>query len=172
MIVDLIAELQEEQGHSYHLTFDKLATCLDLVDVLTEKNINCTGPLRPNRLQDCPVKDVADMKKTDGGTFDYAAGKKSGLTVVRWNGNSIVNVVSNTVGVQPLQSAKRWSRSEKKQVIIPQPFTIHHYNQTMDSVDRTDKNIGTYQIGIRSKKLWFPIFSYYLDLTIQPLQEH
>ena len=51
VVVDLIAELEEEQGCSYHLTFDNLVTSLDLVDVLTEKNINCTGPLRPNRLQ-------------------------------------------------------------------------------------------------------------------------
>lgn len=44
---------------------------------------------------------------------------------------------------------------------------IRHYNQTMGRVDRTDQNVGTYRIGIRSKKWWFPIFSYCLDLTIQ-----
>ena len=167
VVIDLIAELQEEEGRSYHLTFDNLFTSLNLVDVLTEKNIACTGTIRSNHLQDCPVKDVPDMKKTARGTSDYATDIKSGLAVVRWNDNNIVNVVSNKVGVKPLQTAKRWSRSESKQVTIPQPFMIRHYNQNMSGVDRTDQNVGKYRTGIRCKKWWWPIFAYCLDLSIQ-----
>ena len=167
VVIDLIAALQEEEGRSYHLTFDNLFTSLKLVDVLTEKNIACTGTIRANRLGDRPVREVTHMKKTARGSYDHATDTTSGLTVVRWNDNNIVNVVSNKVGVHPLQTAKRWSRTESKQVTIPQPFMIRHYNSTMGGVDRTDQNIGKYKTVIRCKKWWWPLFSYCLDLSVQ-----
>ena len=37
VVVDLVAELQEEEGRSYHLIFDNLFTNLNLVDVLSER---------------------------------------------------------------------------------------------------------------------------------------
>ena len=40
------------------------------------------------------------------------------MVVVRWNDNSVVNTVSNKVGVHPLQSAKIWSRSDTKRIDI------------------------------------------------------
>ena len=167
VVIDLIAALQEEEGRSYHLTFDNLFTSLKLVDVLTEKNIACTGTIRANRLGDCPVREVTEMKKTARGSYDHATDTTSGLTVVRWNDNNIVNVVSNKVGVHPFQTAKRWLRTESKQVTIPQPFMIRHYNSTMGGVDCTDQNIGKYRTVIRCKKWWWPLFSYCLDLSVQ-----
>ncbi|XP_070181172.1 piggyBac transposable element-derived protein 3-like [Littorina saxatilis] len=167
VVLDLIAELQEVEGCSFHLTFDNLFTSLKLLDRLSEKNIACTGTIRANRLEDSPLRDVKDMQKTPRGTFDYATDTKSGLIVVRWNDNNIVNVVSNKVGVHPLQVAKRWSRSESRQVQLPQPFLIRHYNQTMGGVDRTDQNVGKYRVAIRSKKWWWAIFTYCLDVCIQ-----
>ena len=57
--------------------------------------------------------------------------------------------------MHPLQTAKPWSRTESKQVTIPQPFMIRHYNSTMGGVDRTDQNIGKYRTVIRCKKWWW-----------------
>lgn len=142
-------------------------TSLKLVDRLTEKNNACTGTIRSNRLEDCPLKDVKEMQKTGRGTFDFATDTKSGLIAVRWSDNSLVNVVSNKVGVNPIQIAQKWSRAESKQVQIPQPFLTRHYNQTMGSVDRTDQNVDKYRIAIRSKKGWGSLFAYCLDLCIQ-----
>lgn len=165
VVIDLIAEMQEDQ--SFHLTFDNLFTSLQLVDCLTTKNIACTGTIRVNRLQDCPLKSINEMKKTKRGSYDYATDVKSGLLVVRWNDNSIVNLVSNKVGVHPIQTARRWSRAEKKKVDVPQPFLIRHYNRTMGGVDRMDQNIEKYRVGIRSKKWWWSIFIYCIDLSVQ-----
>ncbi|KAK7507763.1 hypothetical protein BaRGS_00000728 [Batillaria attramentaria] len=92
--------------------------------------------------------------KTGRGSFDHATDTNTGLTVVRWNDNNIVNVVSNKVGVQPLHyhMGKRWSRAESEQVTIPQPFMIRHYNHTMGGVDCTDQNMGKCRTVIRCKK--------------------
>ena len=128
VVLDLVSELQEENESSFHLTFDNLFTSLPLIDCLTKKNIGCTGTLRSNRTANCPIMPVCDMKKKTRGTFDYATDMKSGITVVCWNDNNVVNAASNMVGVHPVQSARRWSRSERSQVNIGQPNMITHYN--------------------------------------------
>ena len=165
VVMNLIAELQE--GDSYHLTFDNLFTSLKLVDCLTERGFACTGTIRSNRLEDCPLKTVKEMEKTKRGTYDYATDSKSGLIAVRWNDNSIVSLVSNKVGLHPIQAANRWSRSERRRIDVPQPFIIKHYNKTMGGIDRMDQNIDKYRVAIRSKKWWWALWAYCLDLCVQ-----
>ncbi|XP_070179144.1 piggyBac transposable element-derived protein 3-like [Littorina saxatilis] len=165
VVIDLIAEIQGNDA--YHLTFDNLFTSLKLVDHLTTKGIGCTGTVRSNRMEDCPLKSVKDMQKANRGTYDYSKDDKTGFVAVRWNDNSVVNVVSNCVGIHPLQTANRWSRSAHQRVQIGQPFLIYHYNKTMGGVDRMDQNVDTYRVTIRTKKWWWPIFAYILDVCVQ-----
>ncbi|XP_070203322.1 piggyBac transposable element-derived protein 2-like [Littorina saxatilis] len=168
VVVDLISELEEEEPEDcYHLTFDNLFTSLKLVDVLTSKKIGCTGTVRANRTEQCPLKSINEMKNTKRGTYDFQQAENTGVIVVRWNDNNIVNAVSNAAGVNPLQSASRWSKAEKKRVKISQPFLIKHYNKTMGGCDRMDQNIAKYRVSIRSKKWWWAIFSFCLDLCVQ-----
>lgn len=115
VVVDLISELEEEEPEDcYHLTFDNLFTSLKLVDVLTSKKIGCTGTVRANRTEQCPLKSINEMKNTKRGTYDFQQAENTGVIVVRWNDNNIVNAVSNAAGVNPLQSASRCSKAEKK----------------------------------------------------------
>ena len=87
VVMDLISELHEEVGNSFHLTFDNLVTSLKLVDCLTAKQIACTGTIHANRVEN-------EMKKLPRGSFDHATDDKSRLVVVRWNDNTIVNAAS------------------------------------------------------------------------------
>lgn len=87
--------------------------------------------------------------------------------VTRWNDNSVVTMASNCHGIAPLGTAKRWSRSERKFLDIPQPHVIDRYNRHMGGVDRMDQNISTYRIAIRSKKWWWALFAYLLDVAMQ-----
>ena len=146
VVMDLISELHEEVGNSFHLTFDNLFTSLKPVDCLTAKQIACTVTIRANRVENCPLKSVNEMKKLPRGSFDHATDDKSGIVVVRWNDN---NAASNKVGIYPLQKANRWSRSERKRVDIEQPYLIKHYNKTMGGVDRMDQNVEKYRTAIR-----------------------
>lgn len=165
VVMDLLSELQKDNG--YHLTFDNLFTSLKLVDRLTDMGIACTGTIRSNRVEDCPVKNVKEMSKTPRGTLDQRYDADHGLIVVRWNDNNIVNVVSNCHGVEPIQQASRWSKQARARISLPQPYLIRHYNQTMGGVDRMDQNVEKYRVSIRSKKWWWPIFMYCLDLSVQ-----
>lgn len=165
VVMDLLSELRKD--NAYHITFDNLFASLRLVDELTKMNISCTGTIRSNRIENCPVKPTHEMSKTARGTFDQSFDVTNGLVVVRWNDNNIVNVVSNVHGIEPIQTASRWSRTERARIRIPQPFAIRHYNQTMGGVDRMDQNIAKYRISIRSKKWWWPVFAYCIDLSVQ-----
>ena len=152
VVIDLISELQEETGSSYHLTFDNIFTSYNLVDCLMSKEIACTGTLRSNWLGDAPLKAVKEMEKLKRGFFDFVTDTKNGMVVVRWNNNSVVNTFSNKVEVHPVQSAKGWSRSDAKRIDIGQPFLIKHYSKTMGGVDRMAQNVDRYRTTIRSKK--------------------
>ena len=77
----------------------------------------------------------------------------------------LCNTVSNKAGVAPPQIAKRWSRAETKRVEISQ-----HYNQAMGDVDRMVHNVDKYRSFIRSKKWWWPLFAFYVDVSIQQAQ--
>jgi len=74
--------------------------------------------------------------------------------ITRWNDNSVsmVTMVSNCHGIEPLGMAKRWSLADKKSIDIAQPFVIDQYSRNMGGVDRVDQNISTYHISIRSQK--------------------
>ena len=69
VVIDLISELQEEIGSSYHLTFDNLFTSNNLVDCLTSKGIARIGTLRSSRLSDAPLKSVKEMETLKRGCF-------------------------------------------------------------------------------------------------------
>ncbi|KAF6199504.1 hypothetical protein GE061_007530 [Apolygus lucorum] len=53
------------------------------------------------------VSDSKDLKKKRRGSYDAAYDKKSNLSVVKWNDNSIVCVASNFDTVHPLSKTKR-----------------------------------------------------------------
>jgi hypothetical protein len=165
VIVDLIAELPSDRP--YRLYFDNLFTSLKLVDVLTERGIGATGTVRVNRIEKCPLVDVKMMSKKPRGSYDYMLDEEHNLIVIRWNDNSVVTVVSNCHGLQPIMNAQRWSSSQGKRIDIAQPFNIHAYNNGMGGVDRMDQNISKYRVQIRSKKWWWPFFAYIVDVSVQ-----
>jgi DNA excision repair protein ERCC-6 len=164
VVMKLIADLPPAK---YTLFFDNFFTSLKLIDALEAKGFGATGTLRANRVEQCPLTPVNNMKKTARGTFEYQSEEGKNLIVVRWNDNNVVSLASNCHGVEPLGTAKRWSAAQKKCVEITQPFVVSQYNANMGGVDRMDQNIGAYRICIRNKKWWWPLFAYLLDVSMQ-----
>jgi len=152
---------------NYVVYFDNFFTSLRLLQHLSTSGIKATGTVRVNRIEDCPVMAVDKVKKMARGTSDHRLDSNSNILVVRWHDNSVVTLASNCHGVEPVGSAQRWSSAEKCRVDIPQPFVVSQYNKYMGGVDRMDQNIATYRISIRSRKWWWPLFAYLLDVAMQ-----
>ena len=70
-------------------------------------------------------------------------------------------------GVNPIKKAQRHSKAKKKRVEITQPNVLAEYNYGMGGVDRFDQNIAAYMITQRSKKWWWPVFRFCVDLAVQ-----
>lgn len=165
VVVDLINSLPE--GPKYKLFFDNFFTSLRLLDHLTDHGFGATGTLRANRTDKCPLITPAAMKKKDRGHIDHRYDQTGKVIVIRWHDNSPVTIASNVYGVQPVDKAKRWSSAAKKEILVTQPAAIKQYNVCMGGTDRMDQNIGCYRTSIRSKKWWWPLFNYMMDVSIQ-----
>jgi len=165
-VVSKLASSLPDQESSYHVVMDNFFTSLKLLKHLQTQNVFATGTIRSNRLEKAPLKDVKELEKESRGSYDSTTDAKSGISVVRWKDNKVVTLASSFCGVLPLGKAKRYSRSERKKIDICQPKVVAVYNKGMGGVDRCDQNLSAYMINIRSKKWWWPIFRFGVDLAV------
>ena len=91
---------------------------------------------------------------------------------IKWNDNSIFTFYSNTIGVNPPGSAKRYSQKEKKFIQVELPRIVKYYNTSMGGVDRSDQNISLYRTAIRGKKWNFPLIAHSVDMAVHAWQFH
>ena len=150
---------------AFHIFMDNYFSGFKLFKDLKEIGIGATGTIRANRIEKCPI-DLKIMKKLKRGSIDLRHDRTDDIIVCAWNDNSVVTLASNECGVFPLAKANRWCRQEKKIIQLDQPSLVHKYNLGMGGVDRTDQNISAYRITIRSKKCWWPLFSYLCDIAL------
>ena len=116
----------------------------------------CT--VRPDRVGKAPVMSTKSMEKQERGFFSYAYDDSMQLHCIKWRDNSVVTVLSNCFGPEPLNSVERFSRKLSKKVTIAQPKPIAYYNRAMGGVDLLDASVADYRISIRGKKWWWPHF--------------
>ena len=106
------------------------------------------------------------MEKLERRASDVVTDKNSKLTLVRWKGNKAVTVASTFVGKVPLRRAHRYVKAENGRTKIDKPQSIFLYNKGMRRVDHLDQNISSYMKAHRSKKWWWPVFHFCLDLSV------
>lgn len=166
VVVDMVGRLKTKTDLCFHVFFDNFFTSLKLARKLTTLGVKCTGTVRENRIEKCPLLAQKSMKGKERGTFDYRVDCDTEVIVCRWVDNSVVTVVSNAHGVEPTQQVKRYSREKKAKVAVNQPLLIAKYNANMGGVDRMDQNISKYRTAIRGKKWYSSLFTYLLDASV------
>lgn len=140
------------------LYFDNYFGSLHLLDYLSELDISATSTLRSNRVEGCPILGASLIRKNERGYFEtYSDGKN---IVTQWMDNKNVIVVSNTFSSTPVKSVRRYDRSRRQYTKLSFPFVIQKYNEGMGGVDLADQCINNYRITIRSRKWYYPIFSW------------
>ena len=165
VVPDLLNSLPRKL--SYHVFCDNFFTSFRVVQYFLKKNIKFTGTIRSNRLNKCPILDPKLLEKKSRGIYDQFTNEQDTLTVVGWNNNRCVYVVSNCLSAAPTSTVSRYCRKQKKKIGVDQPQLIKVYNNKMGGVDRCDQNISTYRISIKSKKWWWALFAWIPDMIMQ-----
>ena len=163
----LTKDLPKHNGNSYHVVFDNLFTSPRLLRLLADKGMAATGTLRPNRVEGAPLRRLEAMKKEPRGAYDVALDQNSAVCLVRWHDSKVFTFASTYAGVEPLQKANRFSSAEKKRISVDQPKVVQLYNNGMGGVDRLDQDLSCYVTNLRSKKWYWPIFRFFIDLAVQ-----
>ena len=143
---------------------DNFFTSPNLLHTLKKKGIAAT--VRINRDESGPLRPKKELEKLERDVFDVVNDKNSNLTLVRWKDKKVVTVASTFVGKMRLRKAHCYVKAQNGRTEIDQPQSIFLYNKGMGGVDRVDKNISSYMIGLRSNKLWWPVFCFCLDLSV------
>ncbi|KAG5899498.1 hypothetical protein JTB14_015208 [Gonioctena quinquepunctata] len=163
----MLDRLRGTKDRLYEPYFDNLFTGLNLLQHLKKRGYQGTGTVRENRIpKNCPMSDKKTLTKKERGTYESTIQRETGVMVVKWVGNNVVTVASTCHGILPLSLVKRYSYAQKKIIMVPRPFLISEYNAHMGGTDLMDENLSRYRIGIRSKKWWWPIFTWSFDVTV------
>ncbi len=101
--------------------------------------------------------------KKDRGHFETVVLTDQSQIVTRWNENAPVTLISSCLGDQPLGTAKRCNKKEKKYMDIPQPFVVNQYNKFMSGTDRFEQNNNHLRISVGGKKRYWPIVTWLGD---------
>jgi Transposase IS4 len=154
------------EGFKHPFFFYNFFSSVALLENLTTKNIFGTGTIRENRIPGSTLCDSKLLKKSPRGTYDYIKIADSSVVFIKWNDNNIVTFCSNAVGVNPVNSVKRYSQKDKRFVQIDQPNVVKLYNRSMGGVYRSDQNISLYRTAVRGKKWYFPLLAHCIDMAL------
>lgn len=145
----------------YH---DNLFTTLSLVDEMTLRDCGSCGMMRQNQLHNFPFTAPQTFKRTPrGGAEHLVEGER---LIISWNDNSVVTVVSNMERKFTETEAKRWNKQKRSMDKVRQPKCIQDYSTQRGGVDLHDQCVSRYRVNIRSKKWWWPCFSWALSSAI------
>lgn len=158
----------EKRNLRYHFYMDNLFSNSALFSFLTFRGYFAIGTIRENRIANqCPLSSKKLFAKKNRGYFESAIEKTDGQLYVRWMDNAVVTMLSSSCGTQPIGQVKRFSQTQKKNIMVQQPRVIGKYNEFMGGTDQMDQNVACYRIGIRGKKWYWPLFTWMLDVAMQ-----
>jgi hypothetical protein len=88
---------------------------------LKSKGIESLGTVRRNRFKNVPFPSDTVMKSKERGTMYEctATVNEEKITAVLWKDNKLVILLSTFVGMNPVEHVKRFSKKEKKTIMVP-----------------------------------------------------
>lgn len=156
-----LAEIPPREG--FKLYFDNYFTSVKLMKFLSNEGYCATGTIQEGRTEKCPLPPTKEMKKATRGSSDFCSSEE--IMLVRWKDNNVVTIATNHEE-NKMGSCSRWSKEKKSTINVPQPEVFRSYNKGMGGVDLMDQMVATYRTRMRQKKWYWPIFSYFLDVSV------
>ena len=164
VVMQLLSIVSNPLQHAIY--FDNFFSSQKLMIKLREKQFHATGTVREPRLVDSVLQSSKALQKKERGVHDFSFDKKNEVLAVKWHDNAVVTLISNFQQVEPLLTTRRFCRSERKAVTVPQPNLIASYNANMGGVDLLDNFVAKYRVAIKGKKWWWPLFVNYVDVSL------
>ena len=141
---------------------DNFFSSYQLLSELDKKGFRTAKTMRKNRVMNCPMIDMNQMKRKERGSYDCRS--DGNIEIVRWNDNSFVTLGRNEYSVEPVGTVKRWVKGIRK-INVNQPAVIAAYNQGMGGVDLVDRALSNLRPLIRGKKWYWPSLISALNFT-------
>ena len=79
--------------------------------------------------------------------------------------NSIVQVASNYVGIEPVGTIEHWDRSKQSKIKIRCPHIAQDYNKSMVGVDLVDMLIELYRTEVKTTRWDIKVFWHMIDIV-------
>jgi hypothetical protein len=165
VVISLMKSANIPSHAGYKLYFDNYFSSLNLFQHLAEEGYCAAATIQENRIKKCPLQSAKQVAKQSRGSYDFQTSNDEDVLVVRWKDNRVCTSIT-TYSTAEEKSVARWSREEKKKVMVPQPKVFADYNKGMGGVNKTDQLIACYRTRMRLRKWWWPIFIYLFDSTV------
>ena len=105
------------------------------------------------------------IEKGNREDLDYRVDVNSGVIIVQWLDNSVIQLCSNFVGIQPMETIERWEKKDKARKDIPYPQIVKAYNKSKGGVDLSDMLIALYRVEVKTKRWYIKVFWHLVDIA-------
>uniref|UniRef100_A0A2C9K6K3 PiggyBac transposable element-derived protein domain-containing protein n=1 Tax=Biomphalaria glabrata TaxID=6526 RepID=A0A2C9K6K3_BIOGL len=154
------------QNKNYKICFDNYFTGISLIRELRNHGIQSLGVLKSNRLMGCPLRSEKELKKDGRGSMDIKVSSEGDVCIVRWIDNGAVTLASSFVGIDDIDSVRRWSESAKSHIQVQRPKCVQVYNEFMGGVDKMDFLISKYRTKAKTRKWPVRMIFHFMDFSL------
>ena len=120
------------EGKSFKLSFDNWFCTLPLYIELKSLGILTTATISANKIAGCPLKFEKDLKNERRGRTFCSSDANSGIVLVQWFDNELVQLVFTYCSLGTSDTVKLWNKSSKGHILVPCPETVTHCNSAME----------------------------------------
>ena len=166
---DVVMKLMEsflDQG--YHLYLDNFYTSPKLLHDLFLHDTPATGTVKLKRkgFPACLKKPNVWAKKHKRGDVRWV--RHSPVLALQWLDSKPVSILSTLHSANDQVTCMRRTKVNGKfeKVNIPQPLSVHDYNQFMNGVDRSDQMLACHNISRKCFRWWKILFFHLVDIAV------
>ena len=109
--------LRYQQGYQKHighnLFFDNSFTTVELIHYLDKQGTLVVGVICSNCLLGCLLIANKDLQKQHRGSYVHKVDNNGGVAIGKKNDNSVVQLISNFVLIEPIQNIQCWNKHSK-----------------------------------------------------------
>jgi hypothetical protein len=160
---DTVMRMTAQYQHQQHVLFtDSWFTSPILLDALATRGIRCCGSVRRNRKEMAVISGAA-VKSLRQGEWLHRQRGDSSLAV--WKDQKAMWLLYNHCSPNETASLQRWNDAGAR-VSIGCPKAVHDYFYGARSVDVINQLHYSYLIGRKSRKAWWRLAWWLIDMCI------